>query len=111
MAVDRWTGGDINNVEVLRRTYVEHYAHIRSKVPKARILEFQSKDGWVPLCEFLGKPVPKDEPYPRVNDAKWTVQLHGYIYYLRLWHCLRWHVGAIGAVLVAFGMSYWVLRN
>ena len=25
--------------------------------------------GWEPLCEFLGLPVP-DEPFPRVNDAE-----------------------------------------
>ena len=26
------------------------------------------KQGWRPLCEFLGVPEP-DEPFPRLNDA------------------------------------------
>lgn len=31
------------------------------------VLEFQAKDGWRPLCKFLGKPVPS-VPFPRLND-------------------------------------------
>jgi hypothetical protein len=30
-------------------------------------LVFEAKEGWEPLCNFLGKPIP-DVPYPRVND-------------------------------------------
>ena len=33
---------------------------------------FEVKDGWNPLCNFLGVPVP-DTPFPNVNDTK-TVQ-------------------------------------
>lgn len=43
---------------------------IRGLVPKERLLEWTVEDGWGPLCEFLGKPVPKeDEPFPHVNTA------------------------------------------
>ncbi|RDW70978.1 hypothetical protein BP6252_07541 [Coleophoma cylindrospora] len=31
------------------------------------VLEFQPKEGWEPLCKFLGKPVPS-EPFPRLNE-------------------------------------------
>lgn len=41
---------------------------IRGLVPKERLLEWSVEDGWEPLCEFLGKPVP-DEPFPHVNAA------------------------------------------
>jgi hypothetical protein len=37
-------------------------------VPADRLLVFEAKDGWEPLCKFLGVPVPS-EPYPRVNDS------------------------------------------
>lgn len=107
--VNKWTDGDISNDKALRRTYVDHYAHIRSKVPKERLLEFHSKDGWEPLCAFLGKPVPKDEQYPRVNDAKWTVQIHGFIYYLRIWHCTQKYFAAGAVLLIATGIGYWKL--
>ncbi len=36
---------------------------------KDTLLEFNAKQGWGPLCEFLGVPVP-DFPFPRVNDTK-----------------------------------------
>ncbi|MBO9575500.1 MAG: hypothetical protein J7494_07185 [Sphingobium sp.] len=34
--------------------------------PRDRLLVFEAKQGWEPLCAFLGVPVP-DIPYPRVN--------------------------------------------
>ena len=43
-----------------------------SKVPKERLLVFQASQGWEPLCQFLGLPVP-DEPFPRINDS-WTIE-------------------------------------
>ena len=42
---------------------------IRGLVAKDRLLEWSVEDGWEPLCQFLGKPVPKDEPFPRTNDT------------------------------------------
>lgn len=32
-----------------------------------RLLVFSPKEGWEPLCSFLGVPIPK-EPFPRVNS-------------------------------------------
>ena len=51
-----------------KEEYRKHYALVRSLAPKERLLDFKLKDGWEPLCEFLGKPVPK-EPFPHVNDS------------------------------------------
>ena len=34
-----------------------------------RDLVFEARDGWEPLCDFLGKPVPSD-PYPRSNSRQ-----------------------------------------
>ncbi|ROV89109.1 hypothetical protein VMCG_09865 [Cytospora schulzeri] len=48
--------------------YREHCNMIRGLVPKERLLEWTVEDGWEPLCEFLGKPVP-EEPFPHVNAA------------------------------------------
>lgn len=39
------------------------------EVPEDKLLVHRSADGWEPLCEFLGVPVPK-EPYPRVNSRE-----------------------------------------
>jgi hypothetical protein len=46
-------------------------------------LEFESKQGWKPLCEFLGKEIP-DEEYPHSSNATSTASFHGVLYWIRL---------------------------
>ena len=41
---------------------------VRDSVPKDRLLVFQAKEGWEPLCQFLDKEVPTS-PYPRLNNS------------------------------------------
>jgi hypothetical protein len=50
--------------------YRQHYALVRRITPKERLLEFRLEDGWEPLCQFLGKDVPKG-PFPRLNEKAW----------------------------------------
>jgi hypothetical protein len=35
-------------------------------LPRERLLVYSPKEGWAPLCSFLGVPLP-DEPFPRIN--------------------------------------------
>ncbi|KAJ3391763.1 hypothetical protein HDU84_005325 [Entophlyctis sp. JEL0112] len=52
-----------------REVYDRHYATVRELVPDpSRRLDFRLGDGWGPLCEFLGKPIP-DVPFPHINEA------------------------------------------
>ncbi|EZF72703.1 hypothetical protein H105_05310 [Trichophyton soudanense CBS 452.61] len=51
-----------------KEVWEQHYQMVRDLVPADNLLEFEAKDGWEPLCKFLGVPVP-DVPYPRVNDT------------------------------------------
>jgi hypothetical protein len=46
-----------------------HNQHVINVVTKERLLIMKMKDGWEPLCKFLGKPIP-DEPFPWVNDSE-----------------------------------------
>jgi hypothetical protein len=39
-------------------------------VPSEKLLEFNVKEGWGPLCSFLGKRVPEGRLFPRQNDAE-----------------------------------------
>lgn len=41
---------------------------VRRTVPHERLLVFEVKEGWGPLCAFLGCAVP-DLPFPRSNDS------------------------------------------
>lgn len=54
-----------------KRKFEEHNAMVRGLVPRERLLEYRVQDGWVPLCQFLGKPVPK-RPFPKGNDREET---------------------------------------
>ncbi|NJC95045.1 MAG: sulfotransferase family protein [Anaerolineales bacterium] len=49
--------------------YVEHIQHVVEIVPQKRLLHFDVKDGWEPLCEFLQKPIPQ-ETFPWLNERK-----------------------------------------
>ncbi|MEQ4725784.1 sulfotransferase [Nonomuraea sp. B19D2] len=39
-------------------------------LPAERLLVFDVREGWEPLCRFLGVDVPAGEPFPHLNDAK-----------------------------------------
>ncbi len=48
--------------------FERHNAEVERKVPSEKLLVYEVKDGWKPLCEFLGVEEP-DEPFPRLNDT------------------------------------------
>lgn len=50
--------------------FTRHNAMVQAEVPAERLLVYEVAQGWEPLCDFLGVPVPVDEPFPRVNDAE-----------------------------------------
>jgi hypothetical protein len=43
-------------------------AAVQAALPPARLLVFEVKAGWEPLCTFLDQPVP-DMPFPRTNNT------------------------------------------
>jgi hypothetical protein len=48
--------------------FEQHNEEVRRRVPKERLLVYEVKEGWGPLCEFLGVEEPA-KPFPRLNDA------------------------------------------
>ena len=53
----------------LIKAFVAHNEAVKATIPANRLLEFDVKQGWEPLCTFVGKPVPAD-PFPRTNDRE-----------------------------------------
>lgn len=49
--------------------YREHNDWVRTLVAEDKLLEFNVKQGWQPLCEFLEKELPT-KPFPRINSEK-----------------------------------------
>lgn len=52
--------------EELRAAFVAHNDAVKATIQPDRLLVYEVKDGWGPLCEFLGVPAP-DEPFPKTN--------------------------------------------
>ncbi|MFG1679769.1 sulfotransferase family protein [Nonomuraea sp. NPDC049269] len=51
------------------KVFLRHTAEVTGTLRADRVLVYESGQGWEPLCDFLGVPVP-DEPYPRLNDRQ-----------------------------------------
>jgi hypothetical protein len=49
--------------------FERHNAEVQRRIPAERLLVFEAKQGWEPLCAFLGVPVP-DEPFPKTNSKE-----------------------------------------
>ena len=94
--------------EKARDMYKEHYAQVRRIVPKERLLEYKLGDGWEPLCEFLGKPIP-DIPFPRINDQD-HMDEHLRIVAVRSMKNGLIYVGRYAAPVVALGLGWWIWR-
>jgi hypothetical protein len=61
--------GDGLDRDGLIKAFVAHNAAVRQAIPASRLLEFDVKQGWGPLCAFLDMPEP-DGPFPRTNDRE-----------------------------------------
>lgn len=68
--LERFTGqAQWDDAETLMKSYERHNAQVRTGVAAHRLLEWNAKEGWEPLCRALGKPVP-DEPFPWTNKKE-----------------------------------------
>ena len=46
-----------------------HNEEVKRTAPKDRLLVYEVKEGWKPLCDFLGVPVPKAR-FPQINTSE-----------------------------------------
>ncbi|HET7270239.1 MAG TPA: sulfotransferase [Rubrobacter sp.] len=66
-----WEGtfdGRFEDKDYAIEVFERHNEEVKRRVPPERLLVYEVKQGWSPLCEFLGVPEP-DEPFPRLNDT------------------------------------------
>ncbi|MDZ4375410.1 MAG: sulfotransferase [Phenylobacterium sp.] len=64
-----WYGGDMHDRAFMTDFFRRHTETVVAAVPKERLLVFDVREGWSPLCAFLGVPVP-ETPYPRENSTE-----------------------------------------
>ena len=58
---------DIDDPDALVAVFAAHEADVRRFVPAERLLVFDVRQGWGPLCVFLGHVIPSS-PFPRLNE-------------------------------------------
>ncbi|MDE2081215.1 MAG: hypothetical protein KGI90_07675 [Burkholderiales bacterium] len=66
--------GTMNDRERALAHYQRHIDEVRQAVPPERLLVFCVDQGWQPLCDFIGVPVPAT-PFPNVNDRAQVKQV------------------------------------
>jgi sulfotransferase family protein len=77
-----------------------HIDEVRRTVPADRLLVYEVRQGWGPLCAFLGKEAPKDKPFPRLND---TVEFRSRI---RKAAAVVWGISSAAVALVVLGLIW-----
>lgn len=66
-------GGRLDDRDHAVAVFHRHVEAVRAALPAERLLVFDVKEGWAPLCSFLGVAVP-DEPFPRANSTEEFLQ-------------------------------------
>lgn len=64
-----WMTADLQDEQTAIADFKRHIEDVRSYVPGHRLLVYEVRQGWKPLCDFLEVHVP-DEPFPRLNDTE-----------------------------------------
>ncbi|KAJ7485590.1 putative NAD dependent epimerase/dehydratase [Mycena latifolia] len=93
--------------DIAKACFTSHYDEVRRLVPKERLLEFEVKDGWAPLTNFLDKEIPAT-PFPRVND---TEQFHKRIATTRRAASWAWATKVVGPLLAVVAATVVYVRN
>ena len=60
---------DFGDRDVAIAEYERHCDDVRREVPAGRLIEWQPRDGWEPICSRLGLPVP-ETPFPHENSGE-----------------------------------------
>lgn len=61
--------GNFEDKSFVEDIFRDHLEAVKAYVPAHQLLVYDIRDGWEPLCQFLGIPVPK-EPLPHLNKKE-----------------------------------------
>jgi Sulfotransferase domain len=66
-----WEGtfnGNFEDKDYAIEIFNQHIEEVKKYVPPEQLLVYNVKEGWEPLCTFLGVEVPRNKPFPHLND-------------------------------------------
>lgn len=62
-------GGKIDDPEHCKAVFTNWNEQVKKELPPKKLLVFEVQQGWEPLCQFLGVPVP-NQPFPHSNKGE-----------------------------------------
>ena len=71
--VDGTFKGNLEDKQRVVAAYTHHVERVIADVPPERLVLFDPREGWPPLCEALNVPIP-NVPFPRVNTSREFVE-------------------------------------
>lgn len=68
LVLNRTFSGRLDDPDYAYTVFEQHNERVRDTVPAQRLLVFEASDGWAPLCQRLGVPLP-EVPFPHANST------------------------------------------
>ncbi|HUQ51591.1 MAG TPA: sulfotransferase, partial [Gammaproteobacteria bacterium] len=62
-------GDRLHDRDYMIAAFERHTAEVKSAIPRERLLVLDVKQGWKPLCDFLGVAIPS-KPLPKLNSRE-----------------------------------------
>jgi len=59
--------GELNNPDHAVAMFNQHTAEVKASIEPQRLLVFDVREGWEPLCAFLQRPIPEGD-FPKTNS-------------------------------------------
>ena len=87
-----------------RQIWERHIDYLERTVPKDKLVYFDVKEGWEPLCKALDVPVPVGVDFPRINDGA-AIEEFAKKHIIR--GLTRWAVVFGVAAVSVGGLVYW----
>ncbi len=100
-AIAKWTR---EYDEIGPSMHDKHNQRIIDENKEGEILVFNVKEGWTPLCKFLGVEIPENIPFPNIND---TNEFKRNVKFAKVLGLCVW--SAVGALFIL--SSYFVIRG
>ena len=68
-AINNFFGGKVEDKAYMMRFFQQHTEAVKALIPSERLLVYSVREGWGPLCDFLGVDAPQ-QPFPRLNKRE-----------------------------------------
>jgi hypothetical protein len=82
LVLDGYFKGQFADRDAAIARFREHNEAVQAEIPPARLLAYDVREGWGPLCAFLGAEVP-ELPFPRTNERAQFRERIGLDFHLR----------------------------